>query len=150
LNIWRICRQNADPKIPNGIGGQRWNSSGMPVIYAAQSRALAALELLGHLDAAALREPYSLISISVDESLVQQLDVAALPKNWRADPPPSELKLIGDDWIEKSGSPVLKVPSALVPKEYNFLLNTAHRQFGELGFEYPISFRFDHCLIKTS
>jgi RES domain-containing protein len=109
------------------------------VIYAAQSQALAALEMLGHLQGRDLLE----------EKLVETLSSHSLPENWRADPVPIELRRIGDEWLERAKRPVLRVPSALLPQEFNFLLNTRHPQFQQLSFGDPISFRFDPCLIKT-
>jgi RES domain-containing protein len=149
VNIWRICLQDADPKTPSANGRQRWNSPGMPIVYAAQDAGLAVLEMLAHLDVPELRKQYSLIPISLEDSLVQEVDVSALPKNWRADPPPCELREVGDDWARKANCPVLRVPSALVPEQYNLLMNTEHPEFIQLGFGEPVPFRFDASLVKT-
>lgn len=91
----------------------------------------------------------TLIEVGIEESLVQALDPGTLPQNWRSDPAPDALKRIGDEWLTKARSPVLRVPSALVPEEYNFLLNTQHPWFQRLSFGDPAPFRFDPCLIKN-
>lgn len=120
----------------------------MPVIYAAQSQALAALEMLGHLQGRDLLHNYVLIPITLEEALVESLGMHLLPENWRADPAPMELRRIGDEWLERAECPVLRVPSALLPQEFNFLLNTRHPDFQQLKFGDPIPFRFDPCLFK--
>ncbi|MGE5113426.1 MAG: RES family NAD+ phosphorylase, partial [Acidobacteriaceae bacterium] len=103
-----------------------------------------------HLEAGDLLEPYVLIEIGIDESLVRTIQRSSLPRNWCADPSPAELKQVGDEWIRSAECPVLRVPSALLPEEHNFLLNTGHADFGRLTFGEPVPFRFDPSLIKTA
>ena len=148
LKVWRISKSGHGKTSPNGTGAHRWSSPGSPVIYAAQSRALAVLEMLGHLRGRDLLEPYVLIEIEIDDTLVQTLENRPLPDNWRADPAPPQLKQVGDEWIRRAECPVLRVPSALLPEEHNFLLNTEHLEFGKLHFGEPVPFRFDSSLIK--
>lgn len=50
----------------------------------------------------------------------------ALPRNWRAYPGPPILRELGDEWLDGAESAVLRVPSAVIPQEHNFLLNPAH------------------------
>ena len=148
LKIWRISKPGHGKSSPNGTGAHRWNSPGTPVIYAAESRALAALEMLGHLEGKELLEPYVLIEIGMEESLVQHVEISSLPKNWRDDPSPTELKRVGDEWIRRRECPVLRVPSALLPEEHNFLLNTEQGDFHRLTFGEPVPFRFDPSLYR--
>ncbi len=149
LKVWRISKPARGKTSPNGTGAHRWNSPETPIIYAAESRALAVLEMLCHLEGRELLEPYVLIEIGIDESLVQKIEKSSLPQNWRADPPPPELKRFGDRWIRSAECPVLRVPSALLPEEHNFLLNTEHANFRRLSFGDPVPFQFDVSLIKT-
>ena len=149
LKVWRISKAGHGKASPNGTGAHRWNSPGTPVIYAAESRALAVLEMLCHLEGRELVEPYVLIEIAIDESLVGRIEQSSLPQNWSADPSPPELKRVGDDWIRRAERPVLRVPSALLPEEHNFLLNTEHPNFRRLSFGEPVPFRFDPSLIKS-
>jgi RES domain-containing protein len=150
LKVWRISKPEHGKAAANGTGAHRWNSPGAPIIYAAQSRALAALELLGHLEGRELFQEYVLVEIGLGESLVHAIDMSSLPENWRADPPPVQLKRFGDDWIRRADRPVLRVPSALIPEECNCLLNTEHPEFRQLQFGEPVPFRFDSCLIKNA
>lgn len=91
-------------------------------------------ELLGY---------YVVVEVSIEPSLVQILDLSQLPRDWQAEPPPEALQKIGDDWIKSASSPVLQVPSAIIPVESNFLLNPLHDKFTNLGIGQPLPFRFD-------
>ena len=150
LKVWRISKPEHGKASPNGTGAHRWNSPGTPIIYADESRALAVLEMLCHLEGSDLVQPYVPIEIGIDDSLVRTIQRSSLPQNWCADPPPSELKRLGDEWIRSAECPVLRVPSALLPEEHNFLLNAGHADFRRLGFGEPVPFRFDPSLIKTA
>ena len=113
------------------------------MVYTAESQSLAALEMLVHLDSPDLLQKYVLIGVDIDDELVSQLDPSRLPRNWRDDPPPAQVRAMGDEWIVSGTSVVLRVPSALVPGENNFLLNPGHRDFARLRIGKPLSFRFD-------
>jgi RES domain-containing protein len=147
VTAWRITKRKHAKSAFSGEGarefGGRWNNPGTAVVYAAQSQSLAALEMLVHLDSAELLEKYVLIAVEFDQSLVRPVDAAALPRHWRSEPPPAELRSIGDNWAVAGSSAVLQVPSALVPGENNFLLNPEHRDFASLQFGKPLAFRFD-------
>ena len=106
--------------------------------------------MLCHLEGRELLEPYVLIEIQMDATLVRTIEPSSLPQNWCADPSPPELKRIGDEWIKMAECPVLRVPSALLPDEHNFLLNIEHPDFRRLSFGEPVPFRFDPSLIKSA
>jgi RES domain-containing protein len=146
LKVWRIAKPGHERASANGA--QRWNGEGAPVIYAAQSRALAVLEMLGHLEGGELFEAYVIVEIGLDTSMVERVEMSSLPDNWRADPPPAQLKQFGDEWIKRAECPVLRVPSALIPEENNFIVNTDHPEFRGMHFGKPIPFKFDRSLIK--
>ena len=115
----------------------------MPVIYAAQSQSLAALEILVHLDSTELLEKYVLIEITTEEALILRLEHGKLPRNWNKNPSPASLKAIGDSWAREGSSVALRVSSALVPGEDNFLFNPAHSDFQKVRIGKPLTFRFD-------
>ena len=101
------------------------------------------LEILVHLDSAELLKKYVLLKVGIEESYILDIDAVALPRNWRAEPAPSRVQKMGDDWVGQSASAVLRVPSTLVPGESNFLLNPRHVDFRKLQISGPISFHFD-------
>ncbi len=148
---WRIYKKRLGRTAFTGEGarrfGGRWNSPGHAVIYLAQSQALAALEMLVHMEAADAMKHYQMCPVTFSEALVEDLDGAILPANWRKDPPPRKLRAIGDEWIESGRSLVLRVPSAIVAAEHNFLLNPIHKDFPKIGIGRPERFKFDRRLL---
>ena len=118
----------------------------MPVIYAAGSISLAVLELLVHMESAPTTPEYRLIELGFDESLVTAVDVRRLPRNWQRDPAPRVLQEIGNRWVRRGRSAVLRVPSAITA-EPNYLLNPAHADFAKIVVGRPTVFRLDARLV---
>lgn len=147
---WRIVKRKYVRLAFSGEGarrfGGRWNSIGVPMIYAAQSQSLAALEILVNIEAGELLDHYVVIEVGIDASMIIEVDASTLPRNWRGDPPPARVKAIGDSWIAQGSSAVLQVPSSVIPAEANFLLNPRHSDFHRLHMGKPIPFRFDQRL----
>jgi RES domain-containing protein len=114
------------------IAGGRWNSPGMAVVYTASSASLAILEMLVHLQSQELLKRYVLVEVTFAEALVTVVEPRSLGKTWRKSPPPAAAQRVGDDWLAGTGSAVLRVPSVIVPAEYNYLLNPAHPDFGKI------------------
>jgi len=150
ITAWRIAKRKHARDAFTGEGarefGGRWNNPGTAIVYTAQSQSLAALEMLVHLDSSDLLQKYVLIEVEFEQVLVRPVELSVLPRHWRSDPAPPEVRPIGDDWILAGSSPVLQVPSVLVPGENNFLLNPAHSDFPRLRFGKPLSFQFDSRL----
>ena len=147
LHVWRIFQRRHAAIALTGEGarlyGGRWNSKGKSVIYTSQSAALAALEMLVHLQSPRPLASYLLVRLSFDDSLIEKLDAKRLPKNWRSYPAPRKLQLLGDRWLASQSSAVLQVPSAIVEAEHNFLLNPAHPDFSAVRRGRPKPFQFD-------
>jgi RES domain-containing protein len=117
------------------------------MVYTAGSLALAVLEMLVHLDDDELLSSYSFVAAQIPTALI--LPVASfrsLPHDWDASPPPLELQQLGDDWVRDQASAVLEVPTAIVPREKNYLLNPAHPDFAQIKIEAPERFVFDERL----
>jgi len=152
IRTWRITKRKHLETAFTGSGarkyGGRWNSPGTAIVYTAETQSLAALEMLVHLDNAGLLQGYILVAVDIEESLVEDLDLAQLPNNWRTDPPPPALRKFGDEWVASAYSVALRVPSALVPAESNVLLNPAHSDFVKLIVGKPVPFSFDPRLRK--
>lgn len=147
LSVWRITSKKFIKTAFNGKGarlyGGRWNTPGTPLIYTAESKSLAVLEILVHLDSPDLLRKFVLFEVKIDDPLVTHLDPASLPKDWRHDPPPAAAQNIGDEWASSARSAVLRVPSAIVTGEFNFLLHPRHPDFSKLKIEPPQSFFID-------
>lgn len=106
--------------------GGRWNSRGKSCVYLAGSESLAILEVLVHLDNAQQIEHYALFSVTLDEKDVLLLQQQTLPDNWQEDPAPSDTADLGDEWLASQSSLALCVPSSIVARENNYVLNLAH------------------------
>lgn len=136
LRAWRITKRRYVATAFDGEGarrhGGRWNTTGQAAVYVSESRALATLEILAGLGTPAVIPAYVLIGVECDEALVTVLDPGALPRNWKAYPPPAATQALGDQWLHGQTSVVLAVPSALVPGERNFVINPRHPDFGSV------------------
>ncbi len=149
---WRIVNSRYAAQAFTGegarINGGRWNSQGIKMVYTAESNALAILEILVHLNDSRLLSNYLIGAIHFDESQVTAVDIAALPRNWQTSPPPPELPLLGDGWARSGTSVILRVPSAIVPTESNYLINPDHAAYPSLKIEQPRPFYLDPRLIS--
>jgi RES domain-containing protein len=152
LTAWRIVKRKHAAAALSGDGarryGGRWNRKGTAVIYTAQSISLAALEMLVHLSAADLLAEYVVLSVAFESRHVETPKRSALPRNWRDDPPPVEAQSFGSDWAAAARSVVLRVPSAIVETEFNYLINPGHPDFRQLRIGSPRPFGFDPRLAK--
>ena len=112
-------------------------SPGRAAVYASESRALAILEVLAGLRTPAVLPTYVLIDVRFGEALMSELDVRNLPGQWNASPPGDATQRIGDRWLDGAASVVIRVPSAVVPGELNYVINPRHPHFGELRIGRP-------------
>jgi RES domain-containing protein len=109
--------------------GGRWNSLGVPIVYTSSTIALALLEWRAHLSQ--WPPPKVLIiDLQFDPSIV--LEPSRLPQHWNQHPAPKANASVGDTWVRAGKSAILKLPSAIVPEEYNYLLNPAHPDFAKI------------------
>jgi len=128
--------------------GGRWNSPGRPAVYTSRTLSLAALEYLVHIDAA--RAPTDLMALTLElpDALVTPLDISTLPSGWRAFPAEPACAALGDAWLDRAGSVGWAVPSAIIPVEWNVILNPRHRAFGKVKVIGEVDFQFDPRLVK--
>lgn len=126
--------------------GGRWNSPGIAVVYLSGTLSLAGLEFLVHF--ARRDEVPALVSFEVrfDESLVSKLDKP--PEDWRRVPAPRSTQQAGDRWWRAQRSAVLRVPSVIVPREFNYLLNPSHADFANIEIGEPEPFGLDPRLLR--
>jgi len=120
--------------------GGRWNSPGVPIVYTSGSIALAVLEWRAHLSQWPA-PPVMVIEIQFEPSLVWS--PSKLPAHWKQTPSPRANAAVGDDWVKSAKSAVMRLPSAIVPDEFNYLLNPAHPDFGRISRGKPRLFEID-------
>ena len=71
-----------------------------------------------------------------------------LPANWFNNPPIDVLKQIGDSFIKENKFLALKIPSAIMPEENNYLLNPAHPDFKKVSTVYVRNIPIDERFLK--
>ncbi len=145
--VWRLVHGKYVHSAFSGDGarlaGGRWNSEGHAVVYTAGSLSLALLEIIVHLEFKEALKFYKAIPVEVPEVLLQSIDPTKLLEGWSKSPPQSSTQFIGNCWVEGEGSAVLKVPSAIIPNEFNYLLNPAHPEFDRVKRGVPIDLPVD-------
>ena len=133
LSAWRIVKTRYALSAFDGEGASvnpgRWNSRGVPVAYASESRSLALLEALVHLQDAEVLPSFSFVGAAFPDDLVEVLAERSLPRDWRASPARQATRDLGDRWIAEARSAILRVPSTIIEEEHNYLINPAHPDF---------------------
>lgn len=131
MEVFRISKEKYATALFSSGAANRWNNEGQKVLYAGSSRSLSTLELIVHKGAVKPGLEYKVMVISVadNDHLIKQIKIADLPGNWRRLAAYSDLQKIGADWYKNKDSLILKVPSAVIPYENNFVINTEHPDF---------------------
>lgn len=131
LELFRIVKRDFAGSLLASGKAARWNRSNEEVLYTSSSRALASLELLVHRNA--IMSGYAYVVLVIEVSLpnhsVQAVKLGNLPKQWRGIQFYSELQEMGSNWYQARSALLLEVPSAVIPQEKNFVINTKHPLF---------------------
>lgn len=151
MQVWRICKQKHVDSAFSGIGGlyapARWTPQGFRVVYTAESLALASLEVFVHTESDRL--PLVAIRAFLPEDIaIKVVDVSSLPENWQSMAAYPKLQNIGKQWLQTQETPVLKVPSSIIPVEFNYLLNPQHPDL-QFSLQPPLEFKFDERMWKA-
>jgi len=112
------------------------------VVYLASSLALAVLETRVHLEAVAIQQPYVALEYELPEGIEDLGD--ELPEGWYRDV--ERTRELGSRWLKEGSSPVLRVPSAIVPVEYVYLLNPRHPDARRIELLRSLPFVWDERL----
>jgi RES domain-containing protein len=133
MEVYRICSEEHANVITASGCENRWNRGSQMVIYGSGSRSLATLEMMVRRSSIlpTLNTRLMVLSISEEASLIRQVQLEELPRNWRTMAGRSILQLIGASWYASKKSLVLKIPSVVIPQEFNYAINTIHPLFGE-------------------
>lgn len=125
------------------LHGGRWNSIGVPCIYASASRALSVLEYAANVKLTDLPHMLGITTYEIPENCWHTIDLAHLPHNWQQRPYPKETAELGSLFLSRKQFLAIKVPSVIVAQEYNFLLNPLHPSFGQVKIVEVSSLVFD-------
>lgn len=150
IKLYRICTTEHISDL-SGTGariyGGRWNHPGYPIVYSSGSRSLAAIEFLVHVSMALAPDNLSIAEITITEKIKREsITPERLPANWRGYPAPEQLANIGTKWIKSKSSLLLDIPSAVVDKEVNTLINPLHPDIKHVSLAKVEKFYFDSRL----
>lgn len=121
------------------------------MVYTSATLSLAALEVFVHLEVEDAGTMFSFVRANVpDDVKIDYLRSEQLPLNWRNHPAPSTLAAIGDRWFQSREAAILAVPSAIIPVEYNYLIDPMHPEFARFELDLPQSFELDPRLWKLN
>jgi RES domain-containing protein len=151
LQLWRLCRKKNIAFDGEGsrLAGGRWNRRGTAIVYTSATLSLAVLEYFVNLPRAAAPQDLVAIAAEVPKDLpISSVEEGSLPRGWRKYPAPEALAEIGTRWFEERKTPILAVPSAVVPQEKNYLLNPAHPRFREIRIGKPEPLSLDSRMWK--
>lgn len=144
MDVYRIALAKWADKLTGSGRAARWNSANRFVIYTASSRALACLENVVHRSGRGLQAEFRTMVIDIPDSLpVAEIRVETLPDDWAAFEKYHSCQQHGDAWISTGQTAVLRVPSAIIPLEFNYLLNPQHPDFRLIGIRQTEPFTFD-------
>nr|WP_294894305.1 RES family NAD+ phosphorylase [uncultured Pedobacter sp.] len=127
------------------IYGGRWNSEGVPAIYFASSRALAVLEVLVHLPTGLLPRNFCMATFETSVAFTE-FNAEELPDKWQSYPFLKRTQVLGNQFFKENKSMLLKVPSAIVQGDFNYIANPLHPDIKKLKFLDKVSFSFDDRL----
>jgi RES domain-containing protein len=154
VTVYRLVKLKFQDQIFSGLGGLyahgRWTQRGRPVVYTSGSVSLAVLEYTVNYRRRGWVPALVLGRAKIPDSVaIETVRSADLPANWFAAAAPASLQDIGEDWLERGATAILKVPSAVVPEEWNYVLNPQHADLRQIVVPPPEPFSFDRRLART-
>lgn len=127
--------------------GGRWNSKGIAMLYTSESIALSTTEIAVHIPLGILPKNYDLVTLEIPDSIIiEELLLKRLPADWKSYPHANSTQMIGDDFIRCGRSLVLKVPSAVIQGDFNYLINPSHPEMKRVSIADIQPYQFDERL----
>lgn len=152
MRVFRLTKEKYKEDL-SGKGaethGGRWNSKGTRMLYAADSRALAKLEVAVNMPLNKLPKNYYMIALEIPDHLIWEYDVNILKgKDWKNNPPIKFTQTEGDEFVVFGKALAMKVPSSVVQGDYNYLVNPEHKDTDKIKIISIEKFSFDLRLFK--
>jgi RES domain-containing protein len=153
MMVFRLCKSTWKNDL-SGRGaeltGGRWNSKGTALIYTSSSRALCMAEVAVHLPLSILPDDYFLVEIYIPDAIsLTEKELKKLPAGWRSFPYDHQTQIMGDRFVQQGRFLAMKVPSAVVQGEFNYLINPRHPEIARTKIVSSEKFIFDHRLFNT-
>ena len=144
MRVWRISNF-ADLSGEGGLLIEgRWHFRGTPIVYCTDHPSTALLEILVHATRYTVPDYYQLLEIEVPDDIETFAPTIAM--NWDRDT--DETRRIGARFIADGIFALMNVPSVIMPKARNFLLNPAHSDARRIRIVETYRYPFDSRLIK--
>ncbi len=149
MTLWRISNyadlSGEGAKLASG----RWHTKGIPVVYLAETPAGSLLERLVHLfdTHEQLPRTYNLLKIEAPDDLAVEELLPLADVNWKEQE--EFTRQLGDAWLAARETSLARVPSAIAPYTWNYLLNPAHPDAGRVKIISATRERFDNRLFHA-
>jgi RES domain-containing protein len=129
--VYNIRKAEYSKKLIASGFSNRWNKDNEYVVYTSGSRALAMLELLVHRSGIDLGKGFKLLEIklNISDKDIEEVKLEKLDNDWKSVEAYAHQQKIGSYWYKNSDKLILKVPSVVIPQEFNYIINTRHREF---------------------
>lgn len=134
--VWRISHRDYSESAFSGEGaklfGGRFNSPGIAAVYTSGALSLSMLELLLQIEDREYLNDCVQFYADIPDKLIYKPRAEDLPDGWSKIPYGKSSQKFGDDWINDSTYAVLRIPSVVVPVEYNYVINPIHPEFEKI------------------
>lgn len=131
------------------LSGGRWNKVGDSILYFSQNISLSLLEIIVHVDYAALPLDYSFLEVEIPDSSIKKIQsIDFIEPKWSTEAAVNQLQMLGSSWLKKNESLAMSVPSAVVCQENNILINPSHKDFLKLKTIRTGKMDFDPRLLR--
>ena len=157
--VWRIATDAPSYEADDLTGagakktGGRWNAVDTGMVYTSETRAMACLETIVHLNAGGLPFNRYLVAVDIPDDVwaaAARETPTSLPVGWDAQPAGRASIQFGTDWINAKTSSLLLVPSAIVPEESNVLINPDHPDSNKITASKVRKWVYDPRLVKAA
>jgi RES domain-containing protein len=125
------------------INGGRWNHKSVPCLYSSASRALSLLEYTVNVNVEEIPRALSITTIEIPDSEILIVNEDSLPGNWKKVPAPTSTQDFGSALLKNSKKAVLRIPSSVLPDEFNYILNPLHEKSSEFKIKSIVDLVYD-------
>lgn len=151
--VWRLSRFDSAAKTFDGQGARlyagRWHEEGTPVVYTSEHLSLAALELFVNVDPGQARQTFHAFSAELPDELLEIFPSEQLPAPWAPTDTPTAARAFGSEWARSGRSLALVVPSVIIRRERNIIINPRHPEFPKVHIQGPEPFAFDPRMLGS-
>lgn len=144
MRVYRIALATYSKKLAASGRSARWNPEGYFFIYTSANPSLACLENVVHRSNIGLTDHFRIMTIEIPDGVrIEKADIKKLSRGWKNHLISDATKKFGKKWADEKRTCILQVPSAIVPFDFNYIINTAHPEFKKIKLISTQPFNFD-------